>query len=108
MTFPVVIEKLHKKDFNMNYAVKIILCILAFSSAAYADNSGFTPGEVKLNNQIQAQIKNLQAQQQQQLTALNTKLQAQIQKVQSDLEKEMQIANTQTQNQLKQLQSQIK
>lgn len=85
----------------------IIFGSLAVSSLVFADTSGFTPGEVKLNAQIQNQIKSLQEQQQQQLAALSTQLQAQIKQVQSDLEKEIQTANTQTQEQLKQLQAQI-
>lgn len=91
----------------MKFVLSIIFGSLIYSSLACADDSGFTPGEVKLNAQIQAQIKSLQEQQQQQLATLNSQLQAQIQKVQSDLEKEIQTANSQTQQQLKALQAQI-
>ncbi len=90
----------------MKLISSIIFCTLAFSSIAFADD-GFTPGEVKLNTQIQTQIKALQDQQQQQIADLNTKLQAQIQKVQSDLQNQIQTANTQIQDQLKQIQAQI-
>jgi TolA-binding protein len=91
----------------MKTILTIIFCTLSCSTLAWADNSSFTPGEVQLNAQIQAQIKNLQEQQQQQLATLNSQLQAQIQKVQSDLEKEIQLSNNQVQGQLKQLQTQI-
>jgi len=89
----------------MKLITKIILGTMAFSSLAFADD--FTPGEVKLNAQIQTQIKALQDQQQQLLADLNTKLQAQIQKLQSDLQTQIQTANTQIQGQLKQMQDQI-
>jgi uncharacterized protein YlxW (UPF0749 family) len=90
----------------MKFVLSMIFCTLTCSSLAFADD-GFTPGEVKLNAQIQAQIKSLQDQQQQQLATLNSQLQAQIQKVHDDLEREIQTANSQTQDQLKQLQAQI-
>lgn len=91
----------------MKLIAPIIICSIAASSIAFADDSGFTPGEVKLNAQLQAQINNLQTQQQQQLATMNSQLQAQIQKVQSDLEKEIQTSNAQIQAQLKQIQAQI-
>lgn len=92
----------------MKHLLSIMFGSLACTSLAFAaDTTGFTPGEVKLNAQIQEQIKALQQQQQQQISTLNTQLQAQIQKVQTELEKEIQTANAQTQEQLKQLQSQI-
>lgn len=90
----------------MNQCVKIIFSTLLLCSSAFADD-GFTPSEVKLNAQIQDQIKALQAQQQQQLEDMNTKIQAQMQKLESDLETEIQTANTQIQGQLKTLQDQI-
>lgn len=90
----------------MKLLAKIIFCTAAFSSTAFADDS-FTPAEVKLNAQIQAQIKAMQDQQQQQLDELNTKIQAQIQKMQADLQSQAQTANNQIQGQLKQMQEQI-
>ncbi len=90
----------------MNQLIKIIFSTIIISSVAHADE-GFTASEVKLNAQIQAQIKALQDQQQQQLADLNSKIQAQLQKVQSDLQNEIQTANTQVQNELKQMQDQI-
>lgn len=81
--------------------LSIITCAMA-----HADD-GFTPNEVKLNQQIQEQIKALQSQQQEQIQKLNTQFEAQISKVQADLEKQIQTANNQIQDQLKQIQSQI-
>jgi hypothetical protein len=91
----------------MKLIAKIMFCTLTCSTLVYADDSGFTPGEVKLNSQIQAQLKTMQAQQQQQIATLNSQLQAQIQKVQNQLENEIQTANAQIQTQLKQIQAQI-
>lgn len=89
----------------MKFIANIMIGAIACTSIAYADD--FTPGEVKLNSQIQAQLKTMQEQQQQQLAALNAQLQAQIQKVQTELQQQIQTANTQIQDQLKQMQTQI-
>jgi DNA anti-recombination protein RmuC len=62
---------------------------------------------VQLNTQIQAQLKQMNTQQQQQIDKLNAQLQAQIKQVQSTLQDLIQKSNTQTQTQIKQVQANL-
>ena len=85
----------------MNYLCKVIFSSLLLSNMVYAADTTVA----QLNTQIQAQLKTLQEQQQQQITTLNSQLQTQLQKLQTDLQTQIQTVNGQTQTQMKQMQT---
>ncbi|HHT0592428.1 TPA: hypothetical protein ACTXXA_000289 [Legionella anisa] len=85
----------------MKILAKSLFCTVFLANIAFADDIS------QFNTQIQNQIKQLQAQQQQQTQQMNTQLQAQIQKVQAELQQQIQSVNTQLQNQIKTSQSQL-
>lgn len=74
--------------------------------AVHADGT-VSPEVVQLNTQIQAQLKQIQDSQQQQITTLNTQLQTQIQQMQAKLQEQIQTLNAQTQNQIKEVQTNL-
>ena len=58
-----------------------------------------------VNNKIQAQLKALQTQQQQQIATLNSQLQTQLKQMQTDLQTQIKTVNSQTQTQMKEMQT---
>ncbi|WP_028389545.1 hypothetical protein [Legionella fairfieldensis] len=90
----------------MKKIIIVTFSILFLTQYAYATASGPSNQSIEqLNNQLQTQLKQLQAQQQEQVTTLNSQLQNQIKQVQTQLEEQIQKLNTQTQAQIQQVQT---
>jgi|GEM_PF-4549526 len=85
-------------------AVTFIL-LTGVAQSVFADASA--TDVTALNNQIQAQLKQIETQNNQQITAMNTQIQAQIKQMQSDLQAQVGKLSTQTQTQLQQIQKSL-
>lgn len=86
---------------------KIITAILLSASFFSQAHAGDNDQLVQLNNKIQAQLKEMNDQQQKQIIQLNTQVNAQMQKLQADLQKTIADSNKNTLVQLQQLQTEI-
>jgi DNA anti-recombination protein RmuC len=79
-----------------------LMLIVSGVSVTYAEITGSTD-LVQLNTQLQAQMKQLQTDLQQQILTLNTQMQNQIKQMQATLQDQIQKLNTQLEGEIGQL-----
>jgi TolA-binding protein len=97
----------------MKFVFRVIFCTSLLINMTYATDRSLaesTPPDSgqeiqDVNNKIQAQLKALQAQQQDQIATLNTQVQTQLKEMQAELQKQIQTVNSQTQTQMKEIQT---